>query len=282
MNTKIKIGIFDSGIGGITVLKEIIKILPNEQYVYYSDSKNNPYGDKPKEEIKKICDKICRHLLQKGCNVIVIACNTASAVSAKYLRNKYKDIPIIAIEPAYKMVHDYAPNGRTLVMATKGTIKSEKFNLLFKKYNNHKTKLLACSGLADIIEEGNNQKVEKYLEEEIGSLKGKIDNVVLGCTHYPLVQNEIAKILGNVKFFNGATGLAIHLKDVLKENNLLENEVVEKNILEKESPKKNEILENIQMKNDTKIKIEFEDSSKDKKKEQRFFDLLSVKFRKNI
>ena len=183
MNTKIKIGIFDSGIGGITVLKEIIKILPNEQYVYYSDSKNNPYGDKPKEEIKKICDKICRHLLQKGCNVIVIACNTASAVSAKFLRNKYKDIPIIAIEPAYKMVHDYAPNGRTLVMATQGTIKSEKFNLLFKKYNNHKTKLLACSGLADIIEEGNNQKVEKYLEEEIGSLKGKIDNVVLGCTH---------------------------------------------------------------------------------------------------
>ena len=172
------------------------------------------------------------------------------------------------------MVHDYAPNGRTLVMATQETIKSEKFNLLFKKYNNNKRKLLACSGLADIIEEGNNQKVEKYLEEEIGSLKGKIDNVVLGCTHYPLVQNEIAKILGNVKFFNGATGLAIHLKDVLKENNLLENEVVENNILEKESSKKNEILKNIQMTNETKIKIEFEDSSKDKKKEQRFFDLL--------
>ena len=88
------------------------------------------------------------------------------------------------------------------------------------------------------------------------------------------MQNEIAKILGNVKFFNGATGLAIHLKDVLKENNLLENEVVENNILEKESPKKNEILKNIQMTNETKIKIEFEDSSKDNKKEQRFFDLL--------
>lgn len=89
MNNNEKIGIFDSGIGGVTVLKEIIKILPEEDYIYYSDSKNNPYGDKTEEEIKQICDKIVKYLIEKNCKVIVIACNTASAIAVKYLREKY-------------------------------------------------------------------------------------------------------------------------------------------------------------------------------------------------
>ena len=215
------IGIFDSGIGGSTVLKEIIKILPQENYIYYSDSKNNPYGDKSDEEIKKLCDNIVQKLIQKNCKAIVIACNTASAKAARFLRKKYKEIPIIAIEPAYKMVHDFAYEGRTLVMATKGTIESEKFNLLFNKYNNQKTDLLACKGLADIIEEGNKQKIEEYLNENLSKYKNKIENVVLGCTHYPLIQEEIKNVLGDVTFFNGAQSLAKHLKEVLKENSLL-------------------------------------------------------------
>ena len=128
------IGIFDSGIGGVTVLKEIIKILPNENYIYYSDSKNNPYGDKSDEEIINLCDNIIKMMLEKNCKAIVIACNTASAKAAKFLRQKYKELPIIAIEPAYKMVHDYSYDKPTLVMATKGTIESEKFNILFKKF----------------------------------------------------------------------------------------------------------------------------------------------------
>lgn len=215
------IGIFDSGIGGSTVLKEIIKILPQENYIYYSDSKNNPYGDKSDEEIKKLCDNIVQKLIQQNCKAIVIACNTASAKAARFLRKKYKEIPIIAIEPAYKMVHDFAYEGRTLVMATKGTIESEKFNLLFNKYNNQKTDLLACKGLADIIEEGNKQKIEEYLNENLSKYKNKIENVVLGCTHYPLIQEEIKNVLGDVTFFNGAQSLAKHLKEVLKENSLL-------------------------------------------------------------
>ena len=140
-----KIGIFDSGIGGVTVLKEIIKVLPNEDIYYFSDSKNNPYGDKTDKEI----------LLKENCKAIVIACNTASAKAATKLREKYADIPIIAIEPAYKMVYDFAYDKKTLVMATKGTIESEKFHKLYNKYNNHNTELLECIGLADIIEEGN-------------------------------------------------------------------------------------------------------------------------------
>lgn len=215
------IGVFDSGIGGVTVLKEIVKILPNENYIYYSDSINNPYGDKSDKEILEICDKIVQKLINNNCKVIVIACNTASAKAAKFLREKYSQIPIIAIEPAYKMVYDYEYDKPTLVMATKGTIESEKFNLLYQKYNNHKTYLYPCVGLADIIEEGNKEKLEKYLKSNLGIYAGKVENVVLGCTHYPLVQKEIRQVLGNVIFFNGAPKLAIHLKETLEKENLI-------------------------------------------------------------
>lgn len=173
------IGIFDSGIGGVTVLKEILKVLPNENYIYYSDSKNNPYGDKKDNEILEICDNIVKYLISRKCKAIVIACNTASAKAVSYLRDKYKDIPIIAIEPAYKMVHDYAYNEPTLVMATKGTIESEKFNALYNKYDNHKTIILPCIGLADIIEEDNKEIIEKYLTSLLEKYKGKVKNVVL-------------------------------------------------------------------------------------------------------
>ena len=173
------IGIFDSGIGGVTVLREIINLLPKEKFIYFSDSKNNPYGDKQDYEIKTRCDEITKFLLEKSCKLIVIACNTASARAVKYLREKYKDLPIIAIEPAYKMVYDYAYEKTTLVMATKGTIESEKFNLLYHKYNNYKTYILPCVGLADIIEEGNKEKLDKYLNKNLGIYKGKVQNVVL-------------------------------------------------------------------------------------------------------
>lgn len=173
------IGVFDSGIGGVTVLKEIVKILPNENYIYYSDSKNNPYGDKEDKQILKICDKIVKLLIQKKCKAVVIACNTASAKAVKYLREKYQEIPFVAIEPAYKMVHDYSYDRPTLVMATKGTIESEKFNLLYHKYDNHKTELLSCVGLADIIEDGNQERLEKYLKENLQKYSGKVKNVVL-------------------------------------------------------------------------------------------------------
>lgn len=248
MDKRGKIGIFDSGIGGITVLKEIIKILPNENYVYYSDSKNNPYGDKTDEKIKQLCDNIVKYLISKKCKIIVIACNTASSKAVNFLREKYPQMTFVAIEPAYKMVHDYAYEKPTLIMATKGTIESEKFNLLLKKYDNHKTYLLPCVGLADKIEEGNKEEIKKYLKENIEIYKGKIENVVLGCTHYPLIQKEIEEVLGQVNFFNGAPNLAKHLKDILKEKDLL-------NYIENST-------------------IEFEDSKNLKQKEERFFEIL--------
>ena len=243
------IGVFDSGIGGATVLKEILKVLPNENYMYYSDSKNNPYGDKDDTAIIEICDRIVDDFIKNRCKAIVIACNTASAKAAKFLRAKYEDIPIIAIEPAYKMVHDFAYDKATLVMATRGTIESEKFHDLYKKYNNNKTYLMECKGLADVIEEGDELKINEYLKKNLSQYAEKVQNVVLGCTHYPLVQEKIQEVLGDVKFFNGAPNLAKHLKEVLEEHNLIS---VAK----------------------TKGKIEFKDSSRKKIKEERFFNFL--------
>ena len=249
MNKNEAIGIFDSGIGGVTVLREILKALPNEDYIYYSDSKNNPYGDKSDEQINELCENIVNLFIKQKCKAIVIACNTASAKSVQYLREKYTNMPFIAIEPAYKMVYDYAYSEPTLVMATKGTIESEKFNLLYHTYDNHKTILLPCVGLADIIEEGNREKIKKYLKEHLESYRGKVKNVVLGCTHYPLIQDEIQEVLGEVTFFNGAPYLAKHLKEVLEEKDLSNNK-------------------------GKKGTIQFIDSSNDEQKKKRFFEIL--------
>ena len=249
MNKNEAIGIFDSGIGGVTVLKEILKILPNENYIYYSDSKNNPYGDKNDKQINELCENIVKLFIKQKCKAIVIACNTASAKSAQYLREKYTNIPFIAIEPAYKMVYDYAYSEPTLVMATKGTIESEKFNLLYHTYDNHKTILLPCIGLADVIEEGNKEKIKKYLKEHLETYRGNVKNVVLGCTHYPLIQEEIQEVLGQVTFFNGAPFLAKHLKEVLEEKDWINNKA-------------------------KKGTIQFIDSSNDEQKKKRFFEII--------
>lgn len=271
------IGIFDSGIGGVTVLKEILKELPYEKYIYYSDSVNNPYGDKSQEEIQKICCNIVEYFLKRNCKAIVIACNTASAKAVEFLREKFKEIPIIAIEPAYKMVYDYAFNKDTLVMATKRTIESNKFNNLLKNYNNNKTYLLPCIGLADAIEEADKEKIQEFMKKELAKYAGKVQNVVIGCTHYALIKEEIKNTLGNVQFFYGAKNLALHLKDELQKNGLIKNVNESKRVkikikhlkISEKYIAKNKISENL-YKN-----IEFIDSSKNQYKKTRFFEFLS-------
>ena len=247
------IGFLDSGIGGSTVLVNALRVLPNEDYVFFSDSAHNPYGDKSDEDIIDRCNHIVEYLIgEKNCKAIVVACNTASAKAVAELREKFK--PFIAIEPAYKMVYDKNPDGFTLVMATKGTLESEKFHRLYYKYNNHKTELHACVGLADVIEKGDREEIKKHLSDTLSQYRGKVDNVVLGCTHYPLVKKEIAEVLGNVRFFDGAEGVSKQLKRVLCENGIL-------------SDKKE------------RANIEFIDSSADEKtreiKKQRFYKIIS-------
>ena len=204
------IGVLDSGLGGVTVLRELVKTVKNANFLYYCDSVNNPYGDKSSDEVYDIVKTIVDFLLSKGCVAIVLACNTASAMCVKKLREEYPDTLFIAIEPAYNMVHDYNPSGKTLVMATKGTIESEKFLDLYHKYDNNNTILFPCSGLAELVEEGNEVEINRYLENNLSEYKG-VDNVVLGCTHYPLIKNNIRKVLGDVKFFDGSVGVSKEL-----------------------------------------------------------------------
>ena len=132
-----KIGFFDSGIGGVTVLRQCVKQVPNFDYIYYSDSINNPYGDKSSNELLEIVEKVVVELINYGCYVIVIACNTASSICVDYLRMRYPDIKFVAIVPAIKLMYDNYDGIGTLVMATKGTIDSRKFNDLFIKYSSY-------------------------------------------------------------------------------------------------------------------------------------------------
>ena len=211
-----KIGIFDSGIGGVTVLLELLKFLPNEQYVYYSDSANNPYGNKSKAEIIALSQRASEYLLEKGCEILVVACNTASAEAADILRQKFPDVPIYAIQPAIKAVYDSEPNPSkpSLVLATHATLNSKKFRELCLKYPVENLQLIDCNGLAELIEAGDIAGVRNFLEDKIGNYKNSVENVVLGCTHYPLVADEIRQTLGdNIKFFNGAKGLARHMAE---------------------------------------------------------------------
>ena len=229
-------------------MRQAIALLPNERYFFFSDSLNNPYGDKTDGEIIARCDELVGEMInERKCKAVVLACNTASAKAAAYLREKYYDVPIIAIEPAYKMVHDFAPDGFTLVMATKGTLESEKFSALYSKYDNGNTELLACVGMADLIEQDRQEELDLYLENLLGKYRGKAENVVLGCTHYPIIKSEIKKILGDVAFYDGSLGVAQQLKRVILDNDFV-------------GTGSKEIL--------------FFDSSKDNLKEKRFRELL--------
>ena len=156
-----KIGILDSGIGGTTVLNEIIKLLPKEDYVYYADSKNNPYGEKSPKEIYKIVENIVEFLLkEKDCKMIVIACNTATTRCMKKLKEKYKDIPFVGTVPAIKVACDNNYK-HTLVLATPSTIDSERTKELIEenRKENQEIILTSCDGLANAIEPKNREKM---------------------------------------------------------------------------------------------------------------------------
>ena len=210
-----KIGIFDSGIGGVTVLKECVKLCPNFEYFYYSDSIHNPYGDRSKDVIISYCDTIVRSFVDKGCKIIIIACNTASAMAVEYLRDHYIDIHFIAIEPAIKLAYDANSNG-TLIMATRGTLDSDKFKKLYNKYHHDRYYLISCVGLANLIESNNIGAIDAYLENNLSIYKGIVSNVVLGCTHYPLIKKQIRQVLGNVMFYDGSVGVARRLQSIIQ------------------------------------------------------------------
>ncbi len=215
------IGVFDSGLGGITVLKKLAQIMPNEKFIFFGDSKNAPYGTKSIGEILALCISNAKRLIEMDVKAIVIACNTATSVAAESLRNSF-DIPVIGIEPAIKPAAVNHPDGKVLVMATPVTLKKEKFVHLMENYRDMAQIIpLPCPGLVEIIEKGviSGQEINSYLKELFSPYENeKISAVVLGCTHYPLIADSIKNEFGyDVDIIDGSLGTAKETKRKLDE-----------------------------------------------------------------
>ncbi|MEM9000286.1 MAG: glutamate racemase [Bacteroidota bacterium] len=219
------IGVFDSGVGGTSVWKEIVKLLPNERTIYLADSKNAPYGGKAPKEIVALSIKNTELLLQKGCKLVVVACNTATTNAIDYLRKNYP-VPFIGIEPAIKPAALHTKTKKVGILATKGTLSSSLF------YNT--SKLFAQgievieqdgSGLVQLIEEGNvYTEATKYLLEKYLApmLNAGIDSLVLGCTHYPYLIPVLRQILPeSITILDSSEAVARQTKHILSEKGLL-------------------------------------------------------------
>ncbi len=219
------IGIFDSGIGGTSIWKEINVLLPHENTIYLSDSINAPYGQKTKEEILRLSIKNTEYLIKEKCKIIVVACNTATTNAIKYLRKNY-DIPFIGIEPAIKPASIQTKTNTIGILATKGTLNSE----LFEKTSSTISDTINIieqigEGLVELIEAGKiaSQEMESLLKIHLQPmLDQKIDCLVLGCTHYPYLTKSIRKIVGNsIKIIDSGEAVARQTKNILVKRNLL-------------------------------------------------------------
>lgn len=213
--SSLPIGIFDSGLGGLTVVHEIRQLLPNENIVYLGDTARVPYGTRSEEVIKKFSEEDVDFLLSKKVKCIVIACHTASSVAGQYLKQKYKNIKIFdVVTPTVKFSKSIS--GKTVVLATRATVNSKAFS------NNIGSQDIACPLFVPFIEEGEveggilEELIKKYLKDL------KFDNLILACTHYPIIKNTIKKIVGaNVKFINPGELVAKELAIFLKDQKLL-------------------------------------------------------------
>lgn len=219
------IGIFDSGVGGTSIWKEIVKFLPNENTIYLADNKNAPYGKKSAEEIISLSIKNTELLISKGCKLIIIACNTATTNAITILRKNY-NIPFVGIEPAIKPAALYSKSGAIGILATKGTLSSTFFEKTAKEYTqNIRTIKQNGEGLVSLIEKGklNSNEMNELLTAYLTPmLNFNIDHLVLGCTHYPYLIPQIKKIVGdNVKIIDSGAAAAKQTKAVLSKNNLL-------------------------------------------------------------
>ncbi len=217
-----KIGVFDSGIGGLSILKVMKEVMPKENYIYYADSKNCPYGNKSIDELIDITSNIVDYLLSNDVKIIVIACNTATTKCMKVLREKYKDVIFVGTVPAIKVASDNNYK-RTLVMATPGTISSERTMELVRdnKKEDQEIYLVSCNGLAEAIENNREEEIDKILNNIYLEYKDKnIDSVVLGCTHYPFIKEKIKKYF-DVDLLDGGLGVSNEVKRQLESRNLL-------------------------------------------------------------
>lgn len=218
------VGVFDSGVGGLTVLGCLVAELPHERFVFFGDSAHAPYGDKTPEEVLSLSQSIATSLVEEGAKALVIACNTATSVAAQTLRAAHPSIPVIGVEPALKPATLALRHRRILVMATAATLRLGKFQRLEDRWGADSEVIeVPCVGLADLIEKGNpaSPAILELLERYLGPWRGKVDSVVLGCTHYPLVRDQIREVMGDVPLYDGGEGTARETRRRLESAGLL-------------------------------------------------------------
>ena len=218
------IGMFDSGLGGLSVWREVVKLLPNEPVIYLADSANCPYGPRPEEKIQQLCDRNVDLLLSKGCKLIVVACNTATSAAIAHLREKYK-VPFIGMEPAVKPAALHTKTNNIGILATQGTLNGKLFNETKNRFaesvNAH---LQVGHELVEIVEKGlyESPEAEEVLRKYIEPMLDKnVDHIVLGCTHYPFLSKLISKIAGDkVTIIDPAPAVALQTKRKLEEHEM--------------------------------------------------------------
>lgn len=219
------IAVFDSGVGGISVLRHLRQELPSERFLYFGDSANAPYGTRSTEEIRDLTIAAAEKLIGRGIKALVLACNTATAAAIKTLRLRFTDTIIIGIEPAVKMATDRWPDGNIGIMATPATLREGKLSRLLDRCADHCTIVkLPAAGLVELVEAGkaDSPQSEALLRPLLGPYAGKLDAVVLGCTHYPFAKETIRRLLGpDCAILDGGRGTAIQTKRRLAANDLL-------------------------------------------------------------
>ena len=216
------IGVFDSGAGGISILHAMTEALPQETFVYIGDAAYTPYGNKEEAWVRARALQLSDLLVRGGVKALVVACNTATAVAIQDLREQYKGIPVIGVEPALKVAADAGiADGKILVMATEMTLRLEKYHDLEERLHDRATfTSLPCPFLAGAIEAHGPDapEIDAMLRDLLGPYRGSVDGIVLGCTHYPLVADHIKEIMGDVPLYDGSEGTARELKRRLGEN----------------------------------------------------------------
>lgn len=223
------VGVFDSGIGGLSVLRHLQRLLPHENFIYLADQAHVPYGPRSHAEIRRLSEAATRRLLAQPIKLLVVACNTASAAALSYLRQTFPDLPIVGMEPAVKPAARQTQTGKVGVLATAGTFESQRYASLMARFAQGVTLYEnPCRGLVELIEAGETEGMETaVLLQQILTpmLEAGVDTLVLGCTHYPFVQPLLTRLLTHaphpVTIIDPAPAVARQTQRVLTHHNLL-------------------------------------------------------------
>lgn len=216
------IGVFDSGVGGVSVLRDLVRLLPRERFIYYGDNKNAPYGTRSEEEIRALSLDVANWLLGRDIKAMLVACNTATSAAIQTLRERLS-IPVVGMEPALKPAYELHADGKILVLATPATLRQAKFHRLYERYGEHAV-ALPCPELVEFVESGRceGDEIDAYLARRFADVQGeKLAAAVLGCTHFSFLKKALGRALPGVPLLDGNEGSARRLEYLLRENGTL-------------------------------------------------------------